>query len=82
MRYDFTVEARISIPSTKSIRFGPAGLKGTVAMFNVVKAGVFSCRRTFVACNWVSIAVRVFCLMESSFSNLSRSLWKLCRMIF
>ena len=35
-------EAKISIPSTKIIRLGPAGFTGTVALFKVVNAGVFS----------------------------------------
>lgn len=47
----------ISIPTTNSIRFGPAGFMGTVALFKVVKAGVFSCSFAFMASSWVHMAV-------------------------
>ena len=48
---DVTMVDSMSIPAMKNIRFGPAGLIGTVALFSVVKAGVFSCSFAFMASN-------------------------------
>ena len=49
--------AKNSIMATNIIRFGPAGLMGTEAPFNIVKAGVFSCTLAFATCSWVLMAV-------------------------
>ncbi len=38
-----TITAKISIAATNIIRFGPAGLMGTVGLLITVKAGVCSC---------------------------------------
>ena len=48
---------KISMAATNIIRLGPAGLIGTVALFNVVNAGVFSCSFAFMTSNWVREAV-------------------------
>ena len=48
---------KINMAATKIIRFGPAGLIGTVALFKVVNAGVFSCSFAFMTSSCVFDAV-------------------------
>lgn len=50
-----TTNATNVIANDMSILLGPAGLMGTVALCNVVKAGVFSCILAKAACFCVFI---------------------------
>lgn len=49
--HEVTIVAIINIITINNMRFGPAGFCGTVALCNVVNAGVFSCSLTFIASN-------------------------------
>ena len=75
----YTNNDNIVIANTNIIRLGPAGLIGTSAPFNIVKAGVFSLSFVIADCNcWLSwLYVLYFnCISFSKSSCFDRKLSK------